>query len=73
MNVYFKGGCDLARGTRGKTHPQPAFKVANLAAGGSAVKDASGGPAGGQAFEKLDKQTLKLPHYLGGSPVKADN
>jgi len=24
----------LTRGTRGKTHPQPAFKVAHLAAGG---------------------------------------
>jgi len=32
----FEGGCDLPRGTRGKTHPQPAFKVAHLAAGGIA-------------------------------------
>ena len=31
-----KGGCDLPRGTRGKTHPLPAFKVAHLAAGGIA-------------------------------------
>jgi len=23
----FEGGCDLTRGTRDKTHPQPAFKV----------------------------------------------
>ncbi|WP_139164076.1 hypothetical protein [Desulfoluna spongiiphila] len=30
----FKGGCDLTRGTRVKAHPQPAFKVAHLAAGG---------------------------------------
>jgi len=33
--VRFKGGCDLVRGTRGKAHPQLAFKVAHLAAGGS--------------------------------------
>jgi len=32
--------------------------VAHLAAGGSPVKDASGGPAGGQTFEKFDKQVL---------------
>ena len=38
---------------------QPAFEVAHLAAGGSQVKDASGGPAGGQTFEKFDKQDLK--------------
>jgi len=30
-----EGGCGLPRGTRGKPHPQPAFKVAHLAAGGS--------------------------------------
>ena len=30
-----KGGCDLSRGTRGKTHPQPAFMLAHLAAGGA--------------------------------------
>ena len=29
-----KGGCDLTRGTRGEAHPQLAFKVAHLAAGG---------------------------------------
>jgi len=28
-----KGGCDLSRGTRGKTHPLPAFKVAHRIAG----------------------------------------
>jgi len=33
--------------------------VALLAAGGSQLKDASGGPAGGQTFEKFDKQVLK--------------
>jgi len=44
--------------TWGETHSQPAFKVAHLAAGGSQVKDASGGPAGGQTFEKFDKQVL---------------
>ncbi|WP_236890725.1 hypothetical protein [Desulfoluna limicola] len=43
---------------KSKAHPQPAFKVAHLAAGGSQVKDASGGPAGGQTFEKFDKQVL---------------
>ena len=31
----FKGGCDLTRGTMGKTHPQSAFTAAHLAAGGS--------------------------------------
>jgi len=31
----FEGGCDLTRGTRGKAQPQPAFKVAHLAAGDS--------------------------------------
>jgi len=30
-----EGGCDLTRGTRGKEHPQSAFKVAHLAAGGN--------------------------------------
>ena len=29
---YLKGGCDLTRGTRAKTHLQPAFKVAHLTA-----------------------------------------
>jgi len=33
-STYIKGGCDLTRGTRGKAHPQPAFEVAHLAAGG---------------------------------------
>jgi len=54
----FEGGCSLPRGTRGKEHPQSAFEVAHLAAG-SQLKDASGGPAGGQIFEKFDKQVLK--------------
>jgi len=35
--------------------------VAHLAAGGSQVKDASGGPAGGQPFKKVAKQVLKKP------------
>jgi len=35
-----------------------AFEVAHLAAGGSQLKDASGGPAGGQTFEKFDKQVF---------------
>jgi len=51
--------CDLPRGTRGKAQWQQAFEVAHLAAGGSQLKDASGGPAGGQTFEKFDKQVLK--------------
>jgi|GEM_PF-2498755 len=34
-NSRFKCGCDLTRGTRGKTHPLSAFKVAHLAAGGN--------------------------------------
>ena len=29
-----KGECDLPRGTRGRVHSQPAFKVAHLDAGG---------------------------------------
>jgi len=33
-NYHVKGGYDLTRGTRGKTHPLSAFKVAHLAAGG---------------------------------------
>ncbi|WP_152004260.1 hypothetical protein [Desulfoluna spongiiphila] len=33
--------------------------LAILAAVGSQVKDASGGPAGGQTFEKFDKQVKK--------------
>ncbi|GEM_PF-6650725 len=32
--------------------------MVHLAAGGSQVNDASGGPAGGQTFEKFDKQAL---------------
>ncbi|WP_152004643.1 hypothetical protein [Desulfoluna spongiiphila] len=58
VDVCLKGGCDLTRGTRSKAHSQFAFKVAHHAAGGSQVKDASGGPAGGQTFEKFDKQVL---------------
>jgi len=38
-NYRFKGGCDLPRGTRGKTHPLSGFKVAHLAAGGSFLAD----------------------------------
>jgi len=34
-SAWIKGGCDLSRGTRGKAHSQPAFKVAHLAAGGT--------------------------------------
>ncbi|GEM_PF-3376129 len=30
-----KGECNLARGTRGEVHSQPAFEVAHLAAGGT--------------------------------------
>ncbi|WP_152004346.1 hypothetical protein [Desulfoluna spongiiphila] len=45
--------------TRGKTLRQPASSVVHFAAGGSQVKDASGGPAGGQTFEKFDKQVKK--------------
>ena len=41
-----------------KSHSQRAFKVAPLAAGGIQYRDASGGPAGGQAFEKFDKQVF---------------
>jgi len=44
----------------GWEHSQPAFEVAHLAAGGSRVKDASGGPAGSQTFEKFDKQVLGI-------------
>jgi len=29
-----EGECDLTRGTRGEAHPQTAFEVAHLAAGG---------------------------------------
>jgi len=34
IKFQLKGGCDLTRGTRGKTHLQAAFKLAHLAAGG---------------------------------------
>jgi len=36
----------------------------HLAAGGSQVKDASGGPAGGQPFKKVAKQVF-LKKILG--------
>jgi len=36
-----------------------AVEVAHPAAGGSQVKDASGGPAGGQPFKMVAKQVFK--------------
>jgi len=45
-------------------HPPQGFKVPHLAAGGIQVKDASGGPAGGQPFKKVAKQVF-LKKNLG--------
>ncbi|BCS98151.1 hypothetical protein DSLASN_37830 [Desulfoluna limicola] len=46
--------------TRRRTQglPRPALPSAPLAAGGSQVKNGSGGPAGSQTFEKFDKQAV---------------
>jgi len=64
-DFFYKTANELVLRNEGQAHSQPAFKVvclsgfATLAAGGSQLKDASGGPAGGQTFEKFDKQVLK--------------
>jgi hypothetical protein len=42
-----------------REHSQPASAVAHLAAGGTQIKDASGGPTGIQTFEKFKKKVLK--------------
>jgi len=54
-----KKAVSFGRHEENSEHSQSAFKVAHLAAGGSQVKDASGGPAGGQPFKKVAKQVFK--------------
>ena len=56
--ISYKGRCDLTRRTRVKALRHPAFKVAHLAAGVTQVKDASGGPAGGQTFARFKRVGL---------------
>jgi len=70
MGIFKKTANDLTPRNEGQGHSQPAFEVAHLAAGGSQVKDASGGPAGGQTFEKFDKQVFMV-HPIN-SCLKAD-